>query len=46
MHEIARIYDNIEDVRNFLSRERSVKFLQIDSELFCKIEDVVERNDD
>ena len=44
MNKIAREYDNIEDVRNFLSTVRSIKFLQTDSELFYKIEGVGERS--
>ena len=44
MNGRAREYDNIEDVRNFLSTARSVKLLQIQSKFFYEIEEVVEQS--
>ena len=38
MDEIAREYDSVDDVRNFLRNERTVKFLQNDAVLFFKVE--------
>ena len=38
MDEIAREYDSVDDVRNFLRNERTVKFLQSDAVLFFKVE--------